>query len=219
MKRVQLSINVDDLLFESLIEPYKKNKQLQTLIKKLLNCYCYDEDFRNQVDNTVIVNEEDEHIKAAQTIIDNTRASLGVAAFEVKEPALNHDILVAKADNLTCLINMFCDLSGKLKGNQQSMNISIEKVKDLLINLNNALVVTIAIYDNLTILRAELASVSDIADIVSDKYLNKLNNAVALEHQLTDFYNEVLIKEQELRDYIRGSSDTLNLALERLILI
>ena len=48
---------------------------------------------------------------------------------------------------------------------------------------------------------------------------NKLNTAVALKHQLTDFYNEVLIKEQELRDYIRGSSDTLNLALERLILI
>lgn len=217
MKRVQLSINVDDLLFESFIEPYKKNKQLQTLIKKLLSCYCYDEDFRNQVDNTVIVNEEDEHIKAAQIIIDNTRASLGVAAFEVKEPALNHDILVAKADNLTCLINMFCELTGRINGTIS--NISIEKIRDLLINLNNALVATNAIYDNLNILKAELASVSDIADIVSDEYLNKLNNAVALEHQLTDFYNEVLIKEQELRDYIRGSSDTLNLALERLILI
>lgn len=217
MKRVQLSINVDDLLFESFIEPYKKNKQLQTLIKKLLSCYCYDEDFRNQVDNTVIVNEEDEHIKAAQTIIDNTRASLGVATFEVKEPALNHDILVAKADNLTYLINMFCELTGRINGTIS--NISIEKIRDLLINLNNALVATNAIYDNLNILKAELASVSDIADIVSDEYLNKLNNAVALEHQLTDFYNEVLIKEQELRDYIRGSSDTLNLALERLILI
>lgn len=42
---------------------------------------------------------------------------------------------------------------------------------------------------------------------------------VFLEHQLIDFYNEELNREQELRDYIRGSSDTLNLALKRLILI
>lgn len=88
--RVQLSLNFEDEeLFKGFIEPYKRCRCLNSLIKKLLSAYYYNPDIRYLIEGT-----EQPAIDTELTRLQNENSQLRatVKKFEEENSSLQFDL-------------------------------------------------------------------------------------------------------------------------------
>ena len=77
--RVQLSLTIhDETLMEELIKPYKSNKELTSLIERLLSAYYYNEEVRDIVDGEGVTDIGGSEFDQMQEYFSNIKKNLAV---------------------------------------------------------------------------------------------------------------------------------------------